>query len=183
MPTAKNCFIKHGAESEKRPSTFEAKIKSMARLFTWNEIKMNGTVYPTAVVKLLNSTKVVGMRTVTENFTGTSTAYALLNYKAHDNAAPDQRFSTDAASTVNTEINTDNTTNTTETILLNVQTDAGVNSYTKYFNPRYIQEVSAWPGASSDSYVVYEEPEAQDASWQTYRVDETVSAIKSAANA
>lgn len=167
----------------KPQSTFEANSIYMARLFTWNEIKYNGTVYSTAVVKLLNSTKVVGMRTVTENFTGTSTSYALLNYRAHDNAAPDQRFSTDAASTVNTEINTDNTTNTTESIALTVQTDAGVNSYTKYFNPRYIQEVSAFPGASSDSYVVYEEPEAQEAAWTTYRVDETVAAIKTAANA
>jgi hypothetical protein len=154
----------------------------MARLFTWNEIKKNGAVYTAPVEKLLNSKRVVILQTVNDNFTGATESYSLLNYKANDDANPDQRYSEDPASDVLLAMNDPNTTNNIEAIILSVIPDNGVAAYDKVFNPRYIHEVGDWIDNPLQAYLMYEEPEAQDAVITTYHVDSDQAAIKAAAN-
>lgn len=153
----------------------------MARLVGFNMSKKNHLSYSTAVAMLLNSTKVLDFRAVTDNYTGTSTTYTKVDYAVGDNSAPDVLLTTDSVSTLNTEMNTDPTTTTTASIALTVQDNTSAATlYTKYFNPLYIHMVLPHPSTSNDSLLMYQ---PTGFPMESYRVDETVAAIKSAANA
>lgn len=160
----------------------------MARLFSISVTKKNGTLNSSPVTTLLNSKNVISVQDVNENFTGNRVWYSLLKMRVYDDAQPDQYYTTTPASTITATINTANTSNNIETIPLTVQTPAGVNSFVKYFNPRFITEVyavtsSTATSAYTDSTVVYEEPQAPQGDHKIIRVDDPVSAIQALTNA
>lgn len=156
----------------------------MARLYTFSETKKNGTVNASAISKRLNSRNVLSIQRVTENFTGTSTAYTMLRARVWDDSEPDVYITTDPASTVQGNINTANTTNSVWAILLTVSVDGGVTSFTKYFDPWYIYEVYPHPTVGADSIMTYEEPQAPQGFTQVYQViGATPTAVAALANA
>lgn len=155
----------------------------MGRLYTFSEIKKNGTVNPTAISKRLNARNVLSLQSVVDNFTGSNVTYTLLRGRVYDDSAPDQYLTTTAASAVQAAINTANTTNNIFAIQLTVSVDDAATSFVKYFDPTYIYEV--YPAANgTDSIMVYEEPQAPQGFHQNYLViGLTPTAIAALANA
>lgn len=167
--TSQLWIIRHGAEGEKCRDTLAKKYR-MARLYTFSEIKKNGTVNDTAISKRLNCRNVLTVQTVTDNFTGTAATYTLLRGRVNDDSEPDMYYSTSPASAVAASINTANTTNNIFSIPLTVSVDDAVTSFSKYFDPMYIYEVLPHPTVSADSIMIYEEPQAPEGFHRVYQV-------------
>ena len=144
----------------------------MARLATLAVTAVNGATLPAIVTYLIQSELV---QKLTAN-TVTSLSDVLYN-KNGTISSP-----TTVANII-TELNTDNTTNTTTIIPVTVQKyngSAWVTDYTLNIPVPAIRMVYAAPDTAADSMFQYAD---QFGNIYTVRVDETVAAIKTAANA
>lgn len=151
----------------------------MARLATLAVTAVNGATLPAIVTYLIQSELV---QKLTAN-TVTSLSDVLYNKNGTISSPVQTLSSATTVANIITELNTDNTTNTTTIIPVTVQKyngSAWVTDYTLNIPVPAIRMVYAAPDSAADSMFQYAD---QFGNIYTVRVDETVAAIKTAANA
>lgn len=147
----------------------------MARLATFNYTGQDGTVNAVSKAILINSSRVKQVSA------GVAPIPTVLVYVPMKPNFPQSLYTNDSVATVRTELNTDNTTNTTTTIPLTfLNNDGTAGSGVRDVQVQDIIHVEPWPTDATDSLVILR---TNDNLSTPSRVAETMAAIKTAANA